>query len=74
MDNCFNTVMLSHMLHSINVGKTIAKYRKINHMSQAELGCIFDISAQAISQWESGTSMPNIISFSVLADIFKITM
>ncbi|MDR0825644.1 MAG: helix-turn-helix domain-containing protein [Mycoplasmataceae bacterium] len=62
------------MLHSINVGKAIAKYRRINHMSQAELGNIFDVSAQAISRWENGISLPDIISFSVLADIFKTTV
>lgn len=46
------------MLDKEKIGKTIAQYRKELGMTQKELGNLLHISCQAVSKWESGSSLP----------------
>ena len=43
-----------------NMGQIIKRLRKERNLTQEELAEQLNISAQAISKWENGTSMPDI--------------
>ena len=58
------------MLDNFIVGKQIAHLRKQNGLTQEELAEKLDISAQAISKWENGHSLPETMQLPVLAQIF----
>ena len=44
----------------MEIGKNIAKYRKAKGWTQEELGSRLGVTNQAVSKWESETSMPDI--------------
>ena len=56
------------------LGKTLATLRKSRGMTQGDLGEKLNISAQAISKWENGTSEPDIATLKRIADIYGITV
>ncbi|MCL2065020.1 MAG: helix-turn-helix domain-containing protein [Candidatus Cloacimonetes bacterium] len=58
------------MLDNIIVGKQIASLRKKNGLTQEELAEKLDISAQAISKWENGHTLPETMQLPFLAQIF----
>ena len=49
------------MFQMKNVGRKIAKCRKERGMTQMELANQMGISFQAVSNWERGSSMPDIM-------------
>ena len=53
------------------IGKNIAKLRKEKGWTQSELGQVLGVSNQAISKWESGTNMPDIVLLPLIADAFE---
>ena len=55
----------------MSIGKNIARFRKAKGWTQAELGEKIGVSNQAVSKWESGTSMPDVMLLPVLADAFE---
>ena len=56
----------------MSVGENIARLRKEKGWTQAELGEKLGVSNQAVSKWESGMTMPDVMLLPVLADIFDI--
>lgn len=56
------------------IEKNIQILRKRNKMSQEELAEITGTSRQTVSKWESGESIPDIISCIRLAEAFGITV
>lgn len=56
------------------IGETIAKFRREKGWTQAELGERIGVSNQAVSKWESGVSMPDILMLPTLADVFGCTV
>ena len=54
----------------MSIGKNIARFRKAKGWTQAELGEKIGVSNQAVSKWESETSMPDVMLLPVLADAF----
>ena len=52
----------------MEIGKNIAKYRKAKGWTQEELGSRLGVTNQAVSKWESETSMPDI---SLLPDLTR---
>ena len=55
----------------MDIGKTLAKLRKEAGLSQAELAVRLsmlgvDVTNQAVSKWESGSSVPNARQFIIL--------
>lgn len=56
------------------IGKNIAEYRKLAKMSQIEFAEKLKYSDKAISKWERGESLPDIIVLKQIADIFGITV
>ena len=58
----------------MTLGESILKYRKINGLSQEELGKLLHVSRQTISKWESNQSTPDIQSCKEMAKIFDISL
>ncbi len=58
----------------MNIGKNITAFRKDAGMTQEELAGQIGVSAQAVSKWETGVSMPDILLLPVIADVFGITV
>jgi len=58
----------------MNIGKNITSFRKDAGMTQEELANQIGVSAQAVSKWETGVSMPDILLLPVIADVFDITV
>ena len=56
------------------IGKNITDLRKASNMTQAELGEQLSYSDKAISKWERGESLPDIIVLKELTDIFHVTV
>lgn len=54
------------------IGQIIKRLRKAKNMTQDELAEQLNISAQAISKWENGTSMPDISQIVPLASVFGV--
>lgn len=52
------------------VGENIARFRKEKGWTQAELGDRLGVSNQAVSKWESGMCMPDVMLLPALADTF----
>ncbi len=62
------------MINSKFIGNKISEARKKLNISQAELAQKVSISAQAVSKWERGESMPDIATFSRLATILGVDL
>ena len=58
----------------IQLGKTIATYRKHCGMTQAELADKLNYSDKAVSKWERGESVPDVITLVLLAETFGVTV
>ncbi len=56
------------------IGKKIATLRKNSNMTQMELADNLGISFQAVSNWERGSSMPDISKLPELAEIFEVSL
>jgi uncharacterized protein YjbI with pentapeptide repeats len=62
------------MLTTMIIGNKIAESRKRINISQAQLAERLFISPQAVGKWERGESMPDIITFNRLAEIFGVDL
>jgi len=58
----------------IKIGKNIAEYRKLSGMSQIDFAESLNYSDKAVSKWERGESLPDIIVLKQIADSFGITV
>ena len=56
----------------MSIGENIARLRKEKGWTQAELGEKLGVSNQAVSKWESGMTMPDVMLLPTLADTFGI--
>ena len=54
------------------IGKNITNLRKASNITQAELGEQLSYSDKAVSKWERGESLPDIIVLKELTDIFQV--
>ena len=55
----------------MSIGKNIACLRKKRGLTQAELGEMLGVSNQAVSKWESETTMPDVLLLPSIADVFE---
>lgn len=53
----------------MNIGKNILEQRKQKNITQEELG----VTAAAVSKWENGYTLPDILMLCALADYFGVT-
>lgn len=56
------------------LGANIVMYRKRNGLTQAGLAEKLNYSDKAVSKWERGESMPDVLTLVQLADLFEITV
>ena len=57
----------------MNIGKQILELRKQRGIKQEELAAELGVTAAAVSKWENGYTLPDILMLSALADYFKVT-
>ena len=57
----------------MNFGNTIKKLRKQKDMTQEQLAEYLNLSTQAISRWETNSSLPDITLLPVIANIFDVS-
>ena len=55
----------------IDIGKQITAMRRERDMTQEQLATLIGVSAQTVSKWECGTTMPDILLLPVIAEIFE---
>lgn len=60
------------MKHKLN--EKIAELRKEAGLTQQQLASALQVSAAAVSKWETGVSVPDIETLCALADYFQVTM
>lgn len=58
----------------INFAKNLIYYRKKLGLTQLQLANKLNYSDKAISKWENGDTLPDIVVFSCIADFFKISV
>ena len=58
----------------MTLGEKIQEQRKIKGFTQDELAEKLGVTAQAVSKWERGTSMPDVTLLPEIANIFGITI
>ncbi len=58
----------------MSIGKNIAKYRKAKNLTQEELGAKIGVTNQAVSKWESGVSMPDVMLLPEIAGALGISL
>ena len=56
------------------VAKNIARLRRENSMTQLALAEKLNYSDKAVSKWESGASLPDIVVLKEIADLFGVTV
>ena len=57
----------------MGIGKQIQLLRKQKNITQETLAAEMGVSVAAVSKWENGNSMPDIIMLCALADFFRVT-
>ena len=58
----------------LNLHENIKKYRKEMGITQEGLAEAFGITVGAVSKWESGSTIPDIMTLMDLADFFDISV
>jgi transcriptional regulator with XRE-family HTH domain len=56
------------------LAKNIAYYRKALNLKQSELGARLNYSDKAVSKWERGEAMPDVVVLNQMAKFFGITL
>ena len=56
------------------LGSNITVYRKRNSLTQAKLAEQLNYSDKAVSKWERGESMPDVLTLVQLAELFDVTV
>ena len=57
----------------MNIGKSILSLRKKNGITQDDLAAELGVTAAAVSKWENGYTLPDILMLCALADFFQVT-
>lgn len=57
----------------MDIGNQILKFRKQRGITQEKLAAEMGVSIAAVSKWETGNSIPDIIMLCALADFFEVT-
>ena len=55
-------------------GRNLKLLRKENHLSQAKLAGMMEVTQQCISEWENEKIEPTLSNLWILSDIFDITI
>ena len=57
----------------MNIGKIILELRRQKNITQEELAAELGVTAAAVSKWENGYTLPDILMLCALADHFRVT-
>lgn len=57
----------------MNIGQKIQELRKQKNIKQEELAAELGVTAAAVSKWENGYTLPDILMLCALADYFGVT-
>ena len=57
----------------MNLGKTILELRKKKNVTQEELAAELGVTAAAVSKWENGYTLPDVLMLCALADYFGVS-
>lgn len=57
-----------------NIGRFLLKLRKENNLTQKEIATLCNVSAQAVSKWERGMSVPDIELLERLSVLYRISI
>lgn len=57
----------------MNLGKNILQLRRERNVTQEELASELGVTAAAVSKWENGYTLPDLLMLCALADYFQIT-
>lgn len=57
----------------MNLGNKILTLRKQHHLTQEKLASEMGVSIAAVSKWETGNALPDIVMLCALADFFQVT-
>ena len=52
----------------MNLGKTILEFRRKNNVTQEDLAAELGVTAAAVSKWENGYTLPDVMRLCALAD------
>jgi len=62
------------MADNLAIGRAIAQLRRAMHMTQQALAAHLFVSHQAVSKWENGVALPDILTLYNMCRLFGITM
>ena len=65
---------MNHEELKLQIGSNITLYRKARGMTQAELAQKLNYSDKAVSKWERGESIPDVLTLADIARQFEITL
>ena len=57
----------------MNLGKNIYGFRKERNITQEDLAAELGVTAAAVSKWENGYTLPDVMMLCALADFFDVT-
>ena len=57
----------------MNLGKTILELRKAKNVTQEDMAAELGVTAAAVSKWENGYTLPDIMMLCAIADCFHVT-
>ena len=57
----------------MNIGKNILELRKAKNVTQEALAAELGVTAAAVSKWENGYTLPDILMLCACADFFVVT-
>jgi len=57
----------------MHIGKNILELRRKKNVTQEELAAELGVTAAAVSKWENGYTLPDILMLCALADYFEVT-
>ena len=57
----------------MNLGKSILELRKQKNVTQEDLAAELGVTAAAVSKWENGYTLPDVLMLCALADYFQVT-
>ena len=61
-------------MKEINIAKNIAELRKKKGITQEQLAAALNISPQAVSKWETGSSLPDTQTMPLIAEYFEVSV
>ena len=62
------------MIDNKVVGQAISRMRQDSGMTQQALAACLNVSHQAVSKWENGTALPDVLTLLEISKLFGITM